>query len=149
MWVTSSLKCLSAKTPWTIKIRSPRKNPPPSLKIPKYPLNNRFLCYHKHPFFPKERGHLCRGKCYRHRNFRSFVLSEPNSNIYGLHKKSFFILKAVIPETNEYVAIKRVFQDKRYKNREHSIMKEINHTNCVRLLTSFFSNDEEKVSLFF
>ena len=100
-------------------------------------------------FFPIERGHLCRGKCYRHRNFRSFVLSEPNSNFYGLHIKLFFILKAVIPETNEYVAIKRVFQDKRYKNREHSIMKEINHTNCVRLLTSFFSNDEEKVSFFF
>ena len=52
---------------------------------------------------------------------------------------------AVVPETKEYVAIKRVFQDKRYKNREHQIMKEINHPNCIKLITSFFSTDDEKV----
>lgn len=53
--------------------------------------------------------------------------------------------KAVIPETKEYVAIKRVFQDKRYKNREHQIMKEISHPNCIKLINSFFANDNDKV----
>ena len=34
---------------------------------------------------------------------------------------------ATVAETGEKVAIKKVYQDKRYKNRELSIMKQLNH----------------------
>jgi hypothetical protein len=37
------------------------------------------------------------------------------------------------------VAIKKVFQDQRYKNREHLIIQEINHPHCVKLLDSYFT----------
>ena len=35
------------------------------------------------------------------------------------------VYQAQVVETNETVAIKKVFQDKRYKNRELQIMKEL------------------------
>jgi hypothetical protein len=37
------------------------------------------------------------------------------------------------------VAIKKVFQDKRYKNREHQIIQDINHPNCVKLRDQYFT----------
>jgi len=40
--------------------------------------------------------------------------------------------------TQKDVAIKRVLQDPRYKNRELQIMKSLEHTNCVALLDSFY-----------
>jgi glycogen synthase kinase 3 beta len=56
------------------------------------------------------------------------------------------VFKAVIPETNETVAIKKVFQDKRYKNRELIILKELNHPHVTNLRHAFYtqgeSNDE-------
>lgn len=42
-------------------------------------------------------------------------------------------------ETGEKVAIKKVFQDKRYKNREHLIIQELNHPTCIKLKQSFFT----------
>lgn len=43
-------------------------------------------------------------------------------------------------ETGEVVAIKKVFQDKRYKNRELMIMKELNHPFIVEFKQSFNTN---------
>ena len=43
------------------------------------------------------------------------------------------VFLATIISTNERVAVKKVFQDKRYKNRELSIMKELNHPNLIFL----------------
>lgn len=45
--------------------------------------------------------------------------------------------------TGEVVAIKKVFQDKRYKNRELQIMRELNHPNTVTLKQAFFSPGEK------
>ena len=42
-------------------------------------------------------------------------------------------------ETGETVAIKKVFQDKRYKNRELQIMTDLNHGNVIKLKHYFFS----------
>jgi len=42
-------------------------------------------------------------------------------------------------ETGELVAIKKVFQDKRYKNRELQIMKELIHPNVVKLREYFLA----------
>jgi len=42
-------------------------------------------------------------------------------------------------ETKKVVAIKKVFQDPRYKNRELSIIKMLNHPNCIKLKESYYS----------
>jgi len=46
------------------------------------------------------------------------------------------------------VAIKKVFQDRRYKNRELQILKELHHPNNIALREYFYSPGE-KVCLFF
>lgn len=51
------------------------------------------------------------------------------------------VVRAVIQETNQVVAIKKVLQDKRYKNRELQIMQMLHHSNVVTLVDSFFTND--------
>ena len=42
------------------------------------------------------------------------------------------------------VAIKKVLQDKRFKNRELQIMKMMNHTNVVSLKHCFYSTTEKE-----
>ncbi|KAL0347834.1 UNVERIFIED_CONTAM: Shaggy-related protein kinase theta [Sesamum calycinum] len=46
-------------------------------------------------------------------------------------------------ETGESVAIKKVLQDRRYKNRELQIMRMLNHPNVVQLKHSFYSTTEK------
>ena len=55
------------------------------------------------------------------------------------------VFLAHIMKTNEKVAVKKVFQDRRYKNRELSIMKELNHPNIIDYKEAFF--DEETKTL--
>jgi glycogen synthase kinase 3 beta len=51
-------------------------------------------------------------------------------------------------ETGEIVAIKKVLQDKRYKNRELQIMQMLDHPNIVALRHCFFSTtDKEELYL--
>jgi serine/threonine protein kinase len=52
------------------------------------------------------------------------------------------ILQAKCRETGEIVAIKKVLQDKRYKNRELHIMNMLDHPNIVGLRHYFFSTTE-------
>lgn len=49
------------------------------------------------------------------------------------------VYKANVAETGETVAIKKVFQDRRYKNRELPILKDLNHPNCIRMRHAFYS----------
>ncbi|XP_019082885.1 PREDICTED: shaggy-related protein kinase beta-like isoform X2 [Camelina sativa] len=51
--------------------------------------------------------------------------------------------KAKCLETEEKVAIKKVLQDKRYKNRELQIMRMLEHPNVVELKHSFFFTTEK------
>jgi hypothetical protein len=37
------------------------------------------------------------------------------------------------------VAIKKVLQDKKYKNREHEILKILNHQNVLQMKDAFFT----------
>ena len=53
------------------------------------------------------------------------------------------VFKATIAETGETVAIKKVFQDKRYKNRELQILKMLHHPNCVEMRQSFYTNGDK------
>lgn len=52
------------------------------------------------------------------------------------------VFQAKCLETGETVAIKKVLQDKRYKNRELQIMKMLGHTNVVQLKHCFYMTDE-------
>lgn len=54
------------------------------------------------------------------------------------------VVRALIQETNQTVAIKKVLQDKRYKNRELQIMQSLHHPNVVTLVDSFFTNDNNE-----
>lgn len=49
--------------------------------------------------------------------------------------------------THQEVAIKRVLQDPRYKNRELHIMRTLNHQNCVQLLDSFYDKKGNELYL--
>lgn len=49
------------------------------------------------------------------------------------------VYQAVIAETGEQVAIKKVYQDKRYKNRELQMLKELNHPNVIKLRQYFYT----------
>ncbi|KAI8344936.1 kinase-like domain-containing protein [Blakeslea trispora] len=54
------------------------------------------------------------------------------------------VYQAKILQTGEDVAIKKVLQDKRYKNRELQIMKGVTHPNVVSLKAFFYSQGDSK-----
>jgi len=47
------------------------------------------------------------------------------------------VFKSIVVETNEIVAVKTVYQDKKYKNRELKLLKEIDHPNIIYLKHAF------------
>ncbi|KAK8487062.1 hypothetical protein V6N13_016266 [Hibiscus sabdariffa] len=53
------------------------------------------------------------------------------------------VFQAKCLETGESVAIKKVLQDKRYKNRELQVMRILDHPNVVQLKYCFFSTTEK------
>uniref|UniRef100_A0A0A0LMQ3 Protein kinase domain-containing protein n=1 Tax=Cucumis sativus TaxID=3659 RepID=A0A0A0LMQ3_CUCSA len=58
------------------------------------------------------------------------------------------VFQAKCRETGEIVTIKKVLQDKRYKNRERQIVQMLDHPNIVSLKLCFFSTTyKEKVYL--
>jgi glycogen synthase kinase 3 beta len=53
------------------------------------------------------------------------------------------VFQATMVETGEVVAVKKVLQDKRFKNRELQIMKQLKHSNVVELKCNFYSKGEK------
>ncbi|KZO95837.1 CMGC/GSK protein kinase [Calocera viscosa TUFC12733] len=49
-----------------------------------------------------------------------------------------------VPKDSEEIAIKKVLQDKRFKNRELQIMRLMSHPNVVELRAFFYSNGDKK-----
>ena len=49
------------------------------------------------------------------------------------------VYQATIAETGETVAIKKVFQDRRYKTRELQTMKQLTHPNVIALKHAFYN----------
>ena len=71
-------------------------------------------------------------------------LEFPKNNVLGMG--AFGKVKlAIVKKTGEKVAIKKVFQDRRYKNRELPIMQELHHPNIVEL-KSYYCTKAEKCS---
>lgn len=58
------------------------------------------------------------------------------------------VFLAKVVETGEVVAIKKVLQDKRFKNRELQIMRMLNHRNIVMMKHCFYSNGEKPDELY-
>jgi glycogen synthase kinase 3 beta len=54
------------------------------------------------------------------------------------------VYKAKCEQTNETVAIKRVFQDVRYKNRELQILQELDHINVIKIKNHFYTLGKTK-----
>ncbi|XP_078484157.1 glycogen synthase kinase alpha/beta [Ciona intestinalis] len=58
------------------------------------------------------------------------------------------VYQARLIESNEMVAIKKVLQDKRFKNRELQIMRKLDHCNIVRLRYFFYSSGDKKDEIY-
>ena len=56
------------------------------------------------------------------------------------------VYQAKLCDSGEMVAIKKVLQDKRFKNRELQIMRRLDHINIVSLLYFFYTSGEKKVT---
>uniref|UniRef100_A0AAY4BVQ6 Protein kinase domain-containing protein n=1 Tax=Denticeps clupeoides TaxID=299321 RepID=A0AAY4BVQ6_9TELE len=54
------------------------------------------------------------------------------------------VYQAKLCHSGEMVAIKKVLQDKRFKNRELQIMRKLDHCNIVRLRYFFYSSGDKK-----
>jgi serine/threonine protein kinase len=61
------------------------------------------------------------------------------TNEERIYTEVIFVNQAKCLETGESVAIKKVLQDKRYKNRELQMMRFLDHPNVVSLKHCFFS----------
>lgn len=53
------------------------------------------------------------------------------------------VFQATLTETGEVIAVKKVLQDKRFKNRELQIMRQLRHPNICRLINCFYSNGDK------
>ena len=58
------------------------------------------------------------------------------------------MFQAIVNETNQEVAIKKVYQDKRYKNRELQIMKELTHPNVIKLRHAFYTQGDKEDEIY-
>jgi glycogen synthase kinase 3 beta len=58
------------------------------------------------------------------------------------------VMQAMVAGSGEVVAIKKVLQDKRFKNRELQIMKMLSHINIVQLKNSFYTNGPKNDEVF-
>ena len=80
-------------------------------------------------------------KKYESKKIKQTDLEFPENNVLGMGAFGKVRL-AIIKGTGEKVAIKKVFQDKRYKNRELPIMQELHHPNIVELKSYYCTKAE-------
>jgi len=85
---------------------------------------------------PKSEGHSS-GDAAKKASFTYNAERVLGSGSFGI------VYQAQVVETGESVAIKKVFQDKRYKNRELQIMKELRHPNVVELKHAFYTSGDK------
>ncbi len=58
------------------------------------------------------------------------------------------VYQAKLCDTSEMVAIKKVLQDKRFKNRELQIMRRLEHCNIVKLMYFFYTSGDKKDEIY-
>ncbi|AGO12723.1 AaceriADR253Wp [[Ashbya] aceris (nom. inval.)] len=69
-------------------------------------------------------------------------ITYPATEVVG-HGSFGVVFTTVIEQTGEKVAIKKVLQDRRFKNRELEIMKLLQHTNVVDLRYHFYESEPQ------
>lgn len=69
------------------------------------------------------------------------LLNSVGSGSFGV------VFQAQVVGTNEIVAIKKVFQDRKYKNRELAIIKQLDHPNVIKLREYFYSQGESNADI--
>nr|CAD2165406.1 unnamed protein product [Meloidogyne enterolobii]CAD2172416.1 unnamed protein product [Meloidogyne enterolobii]CAD2179794.1 unnamed protein product [Meloidogyne enterolobii] len=78
---------------------------------------------------------------------RNIDLQYADSKVIG--NGSFGVVyRANLVHSNEDVAIKKVLQDKRFKNRELQIMRKLDHRNVVKLKYFFYSAGDKKEEVY-
>jgi len=78
---------------------------------------------------------------------RSTEVSYTDTKVIG--NGSFGVVyQAKLCDSGEMVAIKKVLQDKRFKNRELQIMRRLDHCNIVSLLYFFYTSGEKKDEIY-
>jgi glycogen synthase kinase 3 beta len=78
---------------------------------------------------------------------RSTEVSYTDTKVIG--NGSFGVVyQAKLCENNEMVAIKKVLQDKRFKNRELQIMRRLEHCNIVKLMYFFYTSGDKKDEIY-
>jgi len=78
---------------------------------------------------------------------RSTEVSYTDTKVIG--NGSFGVVyQAKLCESGEMVAIKKVLQDKRFKNRELQIMRRLEHCNIVKLMYFFYTSGEKKDEIY-
>lgn len=78
---------------------------------------------------------------------RSTEVSYTDTKVIG--NGSFGVVyQAKLCDTGEMVAIKKVLQDKRFKNRELQIMRRLEHCNIVKLIYFFYTSGEKKDEIY-
>lgn len=75
------------------------------------------------------------------------TISYPNTDVVG-HGSFGVVFVTTIEETKEKVALKKVLQDKRFKNRELEIMQRLEHKNVIDLKYYFYQEDQSKEELY-
>ncbi|ODV82828.1 hypothetical protein CANARDRAFT_25592 [[Candida] arabinofermentans NRRL YB-2248] len=73
---------------------------------------------------------------------KSYKLLYTQNSMVG-HGSFGYVYQINLLPNNEKAAIKRVLQDKRFKNRELEIMRLIKHKNIVNLLSFFYKKNEK------
>ena len=58
------------------------------------------------------------------------------------------VFQAKKVHTGEIVAIKKVYQDRRYRNREYAVMKNLDHPNIVKLYHAFYTTGEKQDEIY-
>eukprot|EP01062_Namystynia_karyoxenos_P030154 TRINITY_DN2253_c0_g2_i1.p1 TRINITY_DN2253_c0_g2~~TRINITY_DN2253_c0_g2_i1.p1 ORF type:complete len:398 (+),score=123.60 TRINITY_DN2253_c0_g2_i1:119-1195(+) len=81
------------------------------------------------------------------KNGQPKTISYSAQSVIG-HGSFGVVFLAKVVETGETVAIKKVLQDKRYKNRELQIMRLLNHANVVNMKHCFYSNGDKPDELY-
>ncbi|AMD21751.1 HFL105Cp [Eremothecium sinecaudum] len=85
---------------------------------------------------PKVTKQVCRGHCGAAED-ETVEITYPATEVVG-HGSFGVVFTTVIEQTGEKVAIKKVLQDRRFKNRELEIMKLLQHVNVVDLRYHFY-----------
>lgn len=78
---------------------------------------------------------------------RPVPITYANSTLIGNGSFGVVYSAQLIGDSNEMVAIKKVLQDKRFKNRELQIMRRLDHCNIVKLKYFFYTSGEKVMHL--